>query len=341
MMPMARDSEQRTGLEAALNALDIPLMLVNGHRIETANREARALLGDHIVGQDARLALRHPAAVELLAGRIEGPVSITGLSTPTSLWDVSATEIEPGLRMVELRDRSAQSDVSRAHTDFVANASHELRTPLASILGYVETLIEPKAGADKATRERFLGIVRREASRLQRLVEDLMSLSRIEAERHDTPQTPVDLAQLVPSIVREIESAGDVSNPLVADVSLPKAIVLGDPGQLTQLVRNLLDNAFKYGGPGKPVRVGVQQTAHGQILLSVIDQGEGIEAEHIPRLTERFYRIDAARSRAAGGTGLGLAIVKHIVQRHRGQLDIRSKTGVGTCVEVSFPRPDR
>jgi two-component system phosphate regulon sensor histidine kinase PhoR len=277
----------------------------------------------------------------LLAGRISGPVTISGLSTPSSTWEVAATEIEPGLRMVELRDRSAQSDVSRAHTDFVANASHELRTPLASILGYVETLMEPKAGADRATRDRFLGIVKREASRLQRLVEDLMSLSRIEAEKHDTPQTPVDLALLVPSIVKEIEAAGDVANPLIAEIGLSDAVVLGDLGQLTQLVRNLLDNAFKYGGPGKAVRVSVQSAPHGRVLLSVVDQGEGIEAEHLPRLTERFYRVDAARSRAAGGTGLGLAIVKHIVQRHRGQLDIRSQIGVGTSVDVSFPRPDR
>jgi two-component system phosphate regulon sensor histidine kinase PhoR len=340
-MAMTRESGQRAGLEAALNALDLPLMLVSGHRIEMANLQARTLLGDHIVGQDARLALRHPAAVELLAGRVPGPVSVTGLSTPTSLWDIAATEIEPGLRMVELRDRSAQSDVSRAHTDFVANASHELRTPLAAIIGYVETLLDPKAGGDSATRERFLGIVRREASRLQRLVEDLMSLSRIEAERHDMPQTPVDLAALVSTIVREIEAAGDVANPVIPEVAVRGAVVHGDLGQLTQLIRNLLDNAFKYGAAGRPVRIGVSETPHGQLLLRVADEGEGIRAEHLPRLTERFYRVDPARSRSAGGTGLGLAIVKHIVQRHRGQLDIRSQPGEGTEVRVTFPRPDR
>jgi two-component system, OmpR family, phosphate regulon sensor histidine kinase PhoR len=335
---MSWDSGQRSGFEAIINALDLPLLLVFGHRIESANAAARALLGDHIVEQDARLALRHPAAVELLAGRIEGPVVVTGLSGATSVWDVAATELQPGLRLVELRDRSAQSDVSRAHTDFVANASHELRTPLAAILGYVETLMEPKAGSDAPTRERFLGIVKREAARLQRLVEDLMSLSRIEAERHDAPQSLVNLSQLVQSIVNEIEAAGDVASPLAAEVSDRHMTLLGDAGQLTQLVRNLIDNAVKYGGAGNLVSVRIDENLHGHILLSVVDEGEGIAPEHIPRLTERFYRVDPARSRSAGGTGLGLAIVKHIVQRHRGQLDIRSEQGVGTTVTVSFPR---
>lgn len=332
---MARNAALNPQLSALLEALDQPLMLVSGQRIVGANQAAQALLGAHIVGQDARLALRHPDFVAMITGDAGGHVSVPGLSTTASLWDVGVSVIGDNLRVVALLDRSAQADVSRSHTDFVANASHELRTPLAAIIGYVETLMEPKAGAEAATRERFLGIVRKEASRLQRLVEDLMSLSRIEAERHDPPQTALDLGQLASTIVKEIEAAGDSTSLIKADTAA-NVKILGDAPQLTQLVRNLLDNAAKYAGD-KPIAIRVERNAHDRPALSVADEGEGISPEHLPRLTERFYRVDAARSRAAGGTGLGLAIVKHIVQRHRGQLDIRSVKGAGTTVTVSFP----
>lgn len=302
-----------------------------------ANPAAIALLGDHIVGQDVRLAIRHPLAVELVSTGTEGQVEVPGLSTPKSVWQVAVRLLDRNWRLVELRDRSVQSDVSRAHTDFVANASHELRTPLAAILGYVETLTEPQAGGDRATRERFLGIVEREARRLQRLVEDLMSLSRIEAVKHDLPHEVADLALLARDVVSDVNIAHDGKERVVLGVRDP-ARISGDPGQISQLIRNLVDNAIRHGGGADPVQVDVIHEQERKLSrLTVTDKGAGIAPEHIPRLTERFYRVDASRSRDAGGTGLGLAIVKHIVERHRGQIDIDSIIGEGTKFTISFP----
>lgn len=317
--------------------VDLPLLLVTGDRVALANPAAMALLGEHILGQDVRLAIRHPIAVELVSTGSEGAVEVPGLSTPTSVWLVSVRRLDQNWRLVELRDKSAQSDVSRAHTDFVANASHELRTPLAAILGYVETLAEPQAGGDRATRERFLGIVEREARRLQRLVEDLMSLSRIEAVKHDRPHEVVDLAALARDVVSDVNIAHDGAERALIEEAEP-ARVSGDPGQLSQLVRNLVDNAIRHGGASEPVRVSVREEVERKLVyLTVADRGAGIAPEHLPRLTERFYRVDASRSRDAGGTGLGLAIVKHIVERHRGQIDIDSEVGKGTTVRIRFP----
>lgn len=318
----------------------MPLILVTGDRIALANQPAQALLGAHIVGQDVRLAIRHPLAVALVAGGQGGAVSIPGLSTPTSVWEMSARLLGDEWRLIELRDCSAQSDVSRAHTDFVANASHELRTPLAAILGYVETLIEPQAGGDSATRTRFLGIVEREARRLQQLVEDLMSLSRIEAIKHERPDEIVDLAALARQVVTDVNIAHDGKSCANVLTCPEPAFMTGDAGQLSQLIRNLVDNGIRHGGSDEPVGVGVTVEG-GSVRLIVTDSGAGIAPEHLPRLTERFYRVDASRSRDAGGTGLGLAIVKHIVERHRGQLDIESEPGRGTSVRIRFTSVDQ
>lgn len=325
---------------ALMDQIRIPLILVSGERVALANQPAQSLLGAHIVGQDVRLAIRHPAAVSLVSDPQGGAVTIGGLSTPTSLWEVSVQQVGLGWRLIELHDRSAQSDVSRAHTDFVANASHELRTPLAAILGYVETLLEPQAGADTGTRERFLQIVQREARRLQQLVEDLMSLSRIEAVKHDRPDDLVDLGAIARQVVADLNGAHDAKIVVRAITQEQPALMAGDMGQLSQLIRNLVDNGIRHGGGDQPVTV---ETAieGGSVRLVVTDHGTGIEAAHLPRLTERFYRVDASRSRDAGGTGLGLAIVKHIVERHRGRLDIDSTPGTGTSVRVNFPSADQ
>ena len=237
--------------------------------------------------------------------------------------------------MIELHNRTAEADISRAHTDFVANASHELRTPLASIIGYVETLTDEEEKVDPETARKFLATVLREARRLQSLVSDLMSLSRIEAEKHDRPSQKVDLAKLVPKAAKE---AGTPDQKAQIKLAVPgtEVLVRGDSQQLEQLVRNLVDNALKYGSVNEPVEV-VLKTDEDRAMLTVTDHGEGIDAEHIPHLTRRFYRTDPGRSRAAGGTGLGLAIVKHVVERHRGRLDIESKLGQGTTVKVRIP----
>ena len=309
----------------------VPVLMLDGQRIAAANAAAREALGSHIVGQDARVALRHPEAITLL-DKPEGDAIVRGLTGGRSLWLVRRVSIDQRYSLIELVNRTAEADISRSHTDFVANASHELRTPLASIIGYIETLADPDSKVDAATAARFHATVLRESRRLQNLVEDLMSLSRIEAEKHDQPRETLDLGQLAASIGCEMGSTvGDKR----IEVHASPAPIAGDRQQLDQLIRNLVDNALKYGDPDKPVRVDVTSEGHGAVL-KVADRGEGIHADHLPYLTRRFYRTDPGRSQAAGGTGLGLAIVKHIVERHRGQLDIASELGKGTCVTVRF-----
>ena len=324
-------SVSRHAMVELVEPFSVPVLMLDNQRIAGANAAAREALGPHIVGQDARVALRHPAAVKLL-DHPEGSAMVRGLTGARSIWQVNRVGIDSRFSLIELVNRTAEADISRAHTDFVANASHELRTPLASIIGYIETLSDPDAKVDAATAARFHATVLREAKRLQSLVEDLMSLSRIEAEKHDLPTERIDLGQLAESIVGEVGATVGEDRVRVTAVTAP---VTGDRQQLDQVVRNLIDNALKYGAPDKPVVVAVAAEGR-EAVLTVTDHGEGIHPDHIPYLTRRFYRTDPGRSRQAGGTGLGLAIVKHIVERHRGDLDISSTLGVGTTVTIRF-----
>ena len=322
-------SLSRQAMIDLIEPFGVPVLMLDGQRIAAANAAARAELGGHIIGQDARVALRHPEAITLLDTR-EGSVTVRGLTGPRSIWQVRRVAVDDRLSLIELVDKTAEADISRAHTDFVANASHELRTPLASIIGYIETLADPDARIDPATTARFHATVLREAKRLQHLVEDLMSLSRIEAEKHDIPRDLIDLGQMAASIGGEVgATVGD--NRIV--VVTEDAMVRGDRQQLDQVIRNLVDNSMKYSDPARAVELRVVRRGH-EAVLSVTDHGEVIHPDHIPHLTRRFYRTDPGRSRAAGGTGLGLAIVKHIVERHRGKLDITSKLGLGTTVTI-------
>ncbi|MEN9717795.1 MAG: hypothetical protein RIQ99_673 [Pseudomonadota bacterium] len=334
----------RDAVSEAIEPLGLPLLLLDGTRITMANAAARAALGNHIGGQDARIALRHPDAMRLLEMGDGESVSIPGFTGGRSLWQLTRRHIDQTRWMIELSDRTAESDVSRAHTDFVANASHELRTPLAAIIGYVETLADGGPAVDAETSKRFLDIAQREARRMLSLVEDLMTLSHVEAEKHDRPSEPIDLAQLAARVVGEVSSLQGKERvelaTAAANSETRNCVVLGDPGQLEQLLRNLIDNALKYGGPDQPVQVSVEPGIASRVRLTVADHGPGIAPEHLPHLTRRFYRTDPGRSRASGGTGLGLAIVKHIVERHRAQLDIASTLGEGTRVSVDFPATD-
>jgi len=242
--------------------------------------------------------------------------------------------------ILTLRDLSEVRRVERMRVDFVASASHELRTPLASLLGFVETLQGP-AREDKAAREKFLAIMRDQARRMARLVDDLLSLSRIEQNLHLRPQAPVDMV----AILRHI---ADTLAPMAAEngvrliLQVPaKAVVTGDRDELIRVAENLIENAIKYGASDpqcvdRQVDISLAAEAR-QCVMTVRDHGPGIAPEHLPRLTERFYRVDAGQSRAKGGTGLGLAIVKHIVARHRGRLGIDSKPGQGATFSVTLP----
>ena len=311
-------------------------LVLDRNRIIVANGAAREALGRHVLGQDVRVALRHPAAVELLDRAEGGSATFQGLTSPRSIWQVNRQPIDGRYWMVELINRTAEADISRAHTDFVANASHELRTPMASIIGYVETLVDEGENVDRPTAARFLQTVLKEAKRLQSLVDDLMSLSRIEAEKHDQPNEKVELNSLVAMAALDAGKPEDRNRILVEQAAVPLTI-RGDRQQLEQLVRNLVDNGLKYGHATANVVVSLTDINGKLAEIKVTDQGDGIASEHLPHLTRRFYRTDPGRSRAAGGTGLGLAIVKHIVERHRGRLDIASKQGQGTTISVKFP----
>ncbi|MFN3727129.1 MAG: sensor histidine kinase [Allosphingosinicella sp.] len=342
------DDEQEAPLPElpeVLDAFDHPLLFIRDRRVVLANPAARALLGDHIAGVDVRLAIRHAGAAEHLADRpSEAPeretrTELVGLGDPTDRWEMTVTRLADGSRIVRLADRSPAHAAEQMRVDFVANASHELRTPLATLLGFLETLQDEDAAGDPRTRQRFLKVMHDEARRMRSLVDDLMSLSRIEAERYTVPRDPVDLLPLIEEVRQSCANLlEEKQSELLVENDAGETVVAGDRSQLAQLVDNLVSNAARYGRPGTPIRVRLDDAGAELIRLAVIDQGEGIAPEHLPRLTERFYRIDAGRSRSVGGTGLGLAIVKHIVGRHRGRLDIRSKLGEGTSVRVYLPR---
>ncbi|MGO9675038.1 MAG: ATP-binding protein [Methylocella sp.] len=242
--------------------------------------------------------------------------------------------------ILTLRDLSEARRVERMRVDFVANASHELRTPLASLLGFVETLQGP-ARDDVAARVKFLGIMREQARRMTRLVDDLLSLSRIEQNLHLLPQLPVDMVSIVRHIADTLTPMAQ-ENSVVLKVEAPASVIVGgDRDELLRVVENLVENAIKYGASDSLCanrQVDITLVAQErQCVLNVSDYGPGIAPEHLPRLTERFYRVDAGQSRAKGGTGLGLAIVKHIVARHRGRLGIESQPGQGATFSVTFP----
>ncbi|WP_176596643.1 MULTISPECIES: ATP-binding protein [Sphingobium] len=333
-----------------LEGISDPLMLIDRGRIISANRAAQRLLGAHIEGEDARIAIRHPAAAERLASLapMAEPVMIelVGLGTRDQRWQmriapVGAADGNGGQvrRLVHLADHSGAHAAEKMRVDFVANASHELRTPLAGILGFIETLADPDLGKDDETRQRFLKIMDGEARRMQRLIDDLISLSRIEAEKYRAPDSAVDLSGLVAEVVGVFRTShGERGREVEMEIAPDLPDVQGDRAQLSQLLHNLIGNSVKYGRAGTPIRVTLNEGPSGMTRLSVADEGEGIGPDHLPRLTERFYRVDSGRSRAVGGTGLGLAIVKHIVERHRGRLDIASVLGKGTTISILLPR---
>jgi two-component system phosphate regulon sensor histidine kinase PhoR len=312
-----------------------PVLVTEKNTIAIANRSAKKLLGVHIVGQDARIIFRQPAAIALLDEDRGGHAVVRGLVRRQDIWQINRQIIDDNLAVFELINKSAEADISRAHTDFVANASHELRTPLASILGYVETLSESGADFDTPTSQKFLGTIEREARRMQSLISDLMSLSRVEAEKHDVPQELLELAPLVERAARD--AAGSERFERLELELIERPLVKGDQQQIEQVVRNLVENSLKYGAAESAVTVRLDHSRFGEARITVRDTGDGIAPEHVPHLTRRFYRTDPGRSRASGGTGLGLAIVKHIVERHRGRLDIESNEGVGTRVIVRLP----
>jgi two-component system phosphate regulon sensor histidine kinase PhoR len=252
-------------------------------------------------------------------------------------------EIRRGLPflIVSFRDLTEQDKLAQMRADFIANASHELRTPLASLRGFVETLQGP-ARDDPEARTRFLDIMASQATRMTRLIDDMLSLSRVETRVHLPPRGRVDLNEVASYVAQALEPVGAAAEIRISVTKSDSPVhIRGDRDEIVQVLQNLVHNAIKYGREGGAVEIAVSRVLDGspplpRALIAVADDGPGIAPEHLPRLTERFYRANAQTSREKGGTGLGLAIVKHIVLRHRGDLRISSVVGKGSTFSILF-----
>ena len=323
---------------ALVAAFDEPALVVEGSLVSLANLPAQRLFGGAIEGRDVRLAIRHPQALDRILAHSSADIDVMGIAEPGRSWRLVIRELDGDRTLVRMIDRSGSVSTEKMRVDFVANASHELRTPLSTVLGYAETLAE-ESDLPAELRANFGRTIRDEARRMLRIIEDLMSLSRIEADRFRAPAESVDVDAVIGTAVsnaKRLPGSGNCDFKIDVAADLPP--VRGDRAQLLQVVDNLLGNALRYGcdKPGSTIDIAAQRSGE-WILMSVADHGPGIAREHLPRVTERFYRVDAARSRESGGTGLGLAIVKHIIERHRGSLEVRSTVGVGTTVNVRLP----
>jgi two-component system phosphate regulon sensor histidine kinase PhoR len=343
--------------EAIVERLPDPLLVLGADRnIRRANAAARAAFGT-----DISAVLRHPD----LRAAIDAAYSLRGTQTAELVLPVPVPRevaaavllMDPpladgGHAILVLSDRTRERAVERMRADFVANASHELRTPLASVIGFIATLQGP-ARDDPEARERFLAIMAEQSERMNRLIDDLMSLSRIELTEHQRPSESVSLPSVIARVLAAFEQRiAARAIHLTLDIATAPPMLIADADQMAQVVTNLVDNALKYGREGGTMRISLVQAPQGGrwpsragLLMSVADDGVGIAREHVPRLTERFYRVDKARSRGraeVSGTGLGLAIIKHIVNRHRGLLVIESEPGQGSTFSIWLPlTPDR
>lgn len=345
------------GNEAVLDGLLDPLIVINGNRrVLRANRAAREILGSQIAGRDLASVLRHPALLAVTDAVLAGA---PGRQVEFPLYGpverMFSARITPPARptpdgvaaVIALYDLTAFKRIEQTRSDFIANASHELRTPLSVLIGCLQTL-RGSAKDDPLAQARFLPMMQEQAERMSRLVSDLLALSRIELDEHTQPSGRVDVGRIVALVADALELKAKERGIVIAIDSAPDLpAVPGDEHELTLVLQNLIDNAIKYGQETSTVRVSARHAgaerpsalsaASAAVAVEVADQGEGIAPEHIPRLTERFYRVSTARSRELGGTGLGLAIVKHIVNRHRGVLTISSELGKGSRFTVWFP----
>jgi two-component system, OmpR family, phosphate regulon sensor histidine kinase PhoR len=332
-----------------LAAFNEPVVVLDKLRIvRYANQSALDLFGKSIVGRNVVQCFRQPHIIDAIETVFktkvswEGETNFSGIVQRHLSLRISMKGDEDGV-VILVKDTTMIKRTEEMRSDFVANVSHELRSPLSAILGFIETLQGP-AKNDSVARERFLNIMIQEANRMARLIDDLLSLSRVQIQEHVLPKDDVNIYRLLKNIVDILSVKAEQSNmSLKLSCADEDLLIQGDGDQITQVFQNLVDNAIKYGKPGKFVEITCNEIPRlpnsGQrgVAVEVRDFGDGISEEHLPRLTERFYRVDKARSRHLGGTGLGLAIAKHIVQRHRGRLNVESKLGVGTTFTVKLP----
>ena len=334
--------------QAVVDAIPLPALIIQSdERIEFANQAACTLLGGAILRRHFITGLRQPQLLDA----IEASIRDRGERETNYLANDGAQDtsyrvcIRPlgASVLVTFIDETSVEQAGQMRRDFVANVSHELKTPLTALMGFIETLKGP-AKEDAVARDRFLTIMETEASRMNRLVSDLLSLSRVEAEERVRPKERVNLVALVKSTVHALSHlAKDADVQIQTVFPAQDVTITGDEDQLRQVLVNLIENGIKYSGAGTTVTVSVGDMAYETRLrgdgvrLVVKDSGAGIDPMHLPRLTERFYRVDSHRSREKGGTGLGLAIVKHIVNRHRGRIRFDSALGAGTEVTIILP----
>ena len=333
-----------TTCKAFVSALpDAALIVDQAQLIVVANQAACAVLSAQLKGQPVALFLRSPDVLSAVSETFLSPghrrVELVVRAKVQRTLDVHLSPLGEGesgqLALVMLHDRTREQQIERMRSDFVANAGHELRTPLTILSGFIETM-QGAANKDEKARTEFLKLMKTQAERMSRLIDDLLSLSRVELDEHIVPNTIVDLNAVVLQTRNLLQSLlQDTGCEIEFDLAT-KMLVQGDANQLAQVVHNLIENAIKYSGRGKLISVaGKVQDA--TVVLSIRDNGPGIAAHHIPRLTERFYRVDVQDSRTRGGTGLGLAICKHIINRHQGRLVIESVVGVGSTFQIELP----
>jgi two-component system, OmpR family, phosphate regulon sensor histidine kinase PhoR len=354
--PAARDGRQADAEPttadalASISALDMvdavsdPLLIFDrAGAVVHANAALASVFGAIQAGTSLALRFRAPEMQALIAGVLRsGRANQIDYSerTPIERWyRVVAAPVgqDGGLFVLMFRDQSETRRIDRMRADFIANASHELRTPLASIAGFIETL-RGAARNDAAAREQFLQIMQNQTGRMARLIDDLLSLSRLEMKPFVNPSERVDLRHLLESVIGSLSQLARESGVTVERSYPDGALAIpGSQDELTQVFENLVENALKYGQSGGRVELTVERPSSDEVTVTVRDFGPGIPEEHIPRITERFYRVDVAESRAQKGTGLGLAIVKHILTRHRGRLAIRSEVGKGAAFTVHLP----
>ena len=350
--PVAVAARSGDPLRALVAGLPDPVIALDRDgRVLALNERARMLAPALRQGEPVSLALRMPEVIEAIGralARGEDQKVQYSERGPLDRWFetiVMPVKRDPGVSKPDLvlmtfHDLTPLRRVEEMRADFVANASHELRTPLAALSGFIETL-QGSARDDTKARERFLGIMQDQARRMARLIDDLLSLSRIELNAHRRPDTQVDLVPIVRQVVDSLETLARDRGVAVNVEKTNALVVLGDRDELVRIFENLVENALKYGAPGRRVDIrispGLSPDAESEAQVSVRDYGPGIAPEHLPRLTERFYRVDVKESRAQGGTGLGLALVKHILNRHRGRLTIESAPGVGATFTIHLP----
>lgn len=336
------DAETDIGiLQSIVNALPDPAFFVRqDFIIACANPPAEKLFDTQLKGELFARILRQPEAKGcLVAAYDSGELETCELTlrVPSNrVYKGSAAIVEDNI-LFSLQDISAKLNAEKSRSTFVANVSHELRSPLTALAGVVETLQGPARNDEKA-RDRFLRLMQGETERMTRLVGDLLSLSKLESKEHLLPVDRVDLQRTIKRVIAVLsESAPGHKGRVKFESSETDIFIAGDRDELTEVFQNLIENALKYSPPDSPVDIEmIIDAVDSKVSVKIKDQGDGIAKEHLPRLTERFYRVDKGRSRKMGGTGLGLAITKHILSRHRARLTFDSELGQGTEVSVTF-----